>query len=168
MYMHYCRYHSLNNTFLFLASCPWAISRKFKHLTADSQWKVTGEAFPGTENSLFSPFSLFVVNKCKWTKLSPCHPHPLSLPTPVFFRSVCLWNTPMLSHTKEGNVSLWKQGGEISKSYLLRRELRQQKGVHGVSVSKAAIATASTLLFCSHPVLHTSSCLYLTECVCRH
>lgn len=35
-------------------------------------------------------------------------------------------------------MSLWKQGGEISKSYLLRHELRQQKGVHGVSGSEAA------------------------------
>lgn len=32
-----------------------------------------------------------------------------------------------------------------SKSYLLRRELRQQKGVHSVSGRKAAIYTASIL-----------------------
>lgn len=35
-------------------------------------------------------------------------------------------------------MSLWKQGGEISKSYLLRHEKRQQKGVHGVSAIEAA------------------------------
>ncbi len=33
-----------------------------------------------------------------------------------------------------------------SKSYLLRRELRQQKGVHSVSGRKAAIYTASVLI----------------------
>lgn len=67
------------------------------------------------------PF-LSLVNKCKSTKLSPCqHPPSHHLPTPVFFLSVSLKYTHILSH-KGGKVSLWKQGGEISKSYLLRHE----------------------------------------------
>lgn len=104
--MHYCQYHSWSNTFLFLASCRRAISQGVKHLTADGQWKVNRRGFPWCWKLTFfppPPFSLFVVNKCKWTKLSPCHPPPPpSLPAPVFFLSVCLWNTPVLSHTKEG------------------------------------------------------------------
>lgn len=69
-------------------------------------------------------------------------------------------------------MSLWKQGGEISKSYLSRRELRQQKGVHSVSGSKAAIYTAS-LLHCGRhhqaPLLALylpALCLYLTVYLC--
>lgn len=55
---------------------------------------------------------------------------------PVFFLCVSLKYTHILSH-KGGKVSLWKQGGKISKSYLLRHELKQQKGVYGESGNKA-------------------------------
>lgn len=77
-----------------------------------------------------SAFPPSLVNTCKWTKLSVCHTLPcpspplLPLPPPVFLLSEIHPYSP--SH-KGGKVSLWKQGGEISKSYLLRRELRQQK-----------------------------------------
>lgn len=54
--------------------------------------------------SLMCFLCLSLVNKCKSTKLSPCQPPPPlhRFPTPDFFLSVCLWNTPIFSHTKEG------------------------------------------------------------------
>lgn len=85
------------------------------------------------KTALFLPsaFPLSLVNTCKWTKLSLCHTlslprslPPSTSPPPVFLLSEI--HPYSLSH-KGGKVSLWKQGGEISKSYLLRRELRQQK-----------------------------------------
>lgn len=84
--------------------------------------------------------------------------------------------TRTLSH-KGGKVSLWKQGGEISKSYLLRRELRQQKGVHGVSGSKAEntqsfsphSATVDVVIKPPLSALYFPTlCLYLTMYLCAN
>lgn len=88
-------------------------------------------------------WTFFVVNKCKWTKLSCCHPPPLSLPTPVFLLSVCLWNTHTYSLAQRRESVTMETRRRDSKSYLLRRELRQQKGVHCVSGRKATIYTAA-------------------------
>lgn len=88
-------------------------------------------------------FFVVVVNKCKWTKLSCCHPPPLSLPTPVFLLSVCLWNTHTYSLAQRRESVTMETRRRDSKSYLLRRELRQQKGVQCVSGRKATIYTAA-------------------------
>lgn len=127
----YCQYHSLGNTFLFLACCHRAISQRVKELPADGQWEVNWGGFPTRCWKL--PFSFLLPSLSRWWKHAsepsylPVTPYPSlapSLPPPVFLLSEIHQYT--LSH-KGGKVSLWKQGGEISKSYLLRRELRQQK-----------------------------------------
>lgn len=105
--------------------CHGTISLKCNHLPAETG---RDEAFPDA----FFPPLLWWINVSQ-----PSYPPPLPPPCACLLPPcVSLKYTHILSH-KGGKVSLWKQGGEISKSYLLRHELRQQKGVHGVSRSKA-------------------------------
>lgn len=61
----------------------------------------------------FSPLPCSL-NKCKWTKLSPCHLPPSH--TPVFFLSVCLWNAPIFSLTKEGKCHYGNKKAKFLKA----------------------------------------------------
>lgn len=97
----YCQYHSLGNTFLFLASCHRAIRQRVKQLPADGQWKVNRGGFPRCWKLSFFllslPFQWWIhVSEPSYLSVTP---YP-SLPPPVFLLS--LKYTRTLSHTKEG------------------------------------------------------------------
>lgn len=102
--------------------------------------------------TMWTYFSFLVfVNKCKWTKLSCCHPPPLRFPAPrLSFPSLCVseMHTHSLAQRRESVTMETRR--QDSKSYLLRRELRQQKESTVWVAEKAATRTASihfSLLF---------------------
>lgn len=73
------------------------------------------------------PFFLFLLNKFKLTKLSCCHAPSFVSPHACLFSSMCVSeiHTDFLAQRRK-SVTMETRRRE-SKSYLLRRELRQQR-----------------------------------------
>lgn len=100
-------------------------------------------------------------------------PHSPSLR--LSFSSLCVSEIHTYSLAQRRESVTMETRRRDSKSYLLRRELRQQKGVHCVSGRKAATYTTSIhlpsivcRLSCQLFYLHLPVLVFSKVCVCLH